>query len=425
MYLTAAEITNIRALTRLRWRVSADRDAGWHVILGANGSGKSTLLRSIALGLIGSGHADALRQDWAQWLRNGHEPGRIELELSSDPRFDPAPTPDTPPTDHSPLRIGLALHRSNVAATTAGTVGEALWNQSRGWFSASYGPFRRFSGGDREYEKLFSKLPRLARHLSVFDERVALTECLEWLRELRFKQLEGEPQGRLLELITRFINQDGFLPFGTRLKEVASAGVTFVDGARCEVTIEELSDGFRSILSLTLDLIRQLAAAFAPDRIFTSEQPLRAATPGVVLIDEIDAHLHPSWQRQVGPWFRKYFPRMQFLVTTHSPLICQTAVGGSVFLLPSPGSAEEGRMLTGTELNRLLYGDVLEAYGSAAFGAGGGRSDAGEKLLDRLAELNVKEIEEGLSDSEGEEQERLRAIFPTWGHELSRHVANP
>ena len=50
--------------------------------------------------------------------------------------------------------------------------------------------------------------------------------------------------------------------------------------------------------------------------------------PGVVLIDEVDAHLHPTWQRRIGLWFREHFPKLQFIVSTHSPLICQAATVG-------------------------------------------------------------------------------------------------
>ena len=49
------------------------------------------------------------------------------------------------------------------------------------------------------------------------------------------------------------------------------------------------------------------------------------ALPGVVTIDEIDAHLHPAWQQRIGDWFVARFPEMQFLVTTHSPIICRAA----------------------------------------------------------------------------------------------------
>jgi hypothetical protein len=74
-------------------------------------------------------------------------------------------------------------------------------------------------------------------------------------------------------------------------------------------------------------------------------------------------------------------------------------------------------MLEGIELDRLRYGNVLDAYGTEAFGDIA-RSEDAQKLQSRLAELNVKEVlkKGGLSDEERQEQVRLRAILPTSAH---------
>ncbi len=75
--------------------------------------------------------------------------------------------------------------------------------------------------------------------------------------------------------------------------------------------------------------------------------------PGVVLIDEIDAHLHPSWQVDVGFWFTRYFPQLQFIVTTHSPLVCRAAEKGSIWRLAKPGPIGGARN-HGIEKDRLV-----------------------------------------------------------------------
>src|SRR5262249_926308 len=150
------------------------------------------------------------------------------------------------------------------------------------------------------YEKIFYSNPRLAAHLSVFGENVALTECIRWLQDLQFKKLEHESEGDMLDAIIAFVNQEGFLPHHARLVEVSSKGVLFVDGNGCQLLVEELSDGYRSILSLTFELIRQLSRTYEPDQIFDAQDHSRIIAPGVVLVDEIDAHLHPTWQRRVG-----------------------------------------------------------------------------------------------------------------------------
>src|SRR5690606_5433604 len=100
------------------------------------------------------------------------------------------------------------------------------------------------------------------------------------------------------------------------------------------------------------------------------------------------------------------------IVTTHSPLVCQAADVGSVWQLPAPGTDEQLRRVTGVELDRLLYGNILEAYSTNAFGSGVTRSEKSLAMLERLAALNQKELREGLSEAELAEQEELRAVFP-------------
>ena len=73
--------------------------------------------------------------------------------------------------------------------------------------------------------------------------------------------------------------------------------------------------------------------------------------------------------------------------------------------------------VTGQELNRLLYGNILEAYSTNLFGVEK-RSEQADEKLERLAELNIKEVFEGLSEAEQKEQEDLRAIFPTASNKI-------
>lgn len=103
-------------------------------------------------------------------------------------------------------------------------------------------------------------------------------------------------------------------------------------------------------------------------------------------------------------------------MTTHSPLICQAAVKGSIFLLPRPGTQDVGQILEGSERDRLIYGDILDAYSTEAFGAGVTRSREAQEMQDRLAALNVMELKRALTASQREEQDRLRAAFPTSSH---------
>ena len=109
-------------------------------------------------------------------------------------------------------------------------------------------------------------------------------------------------------------------------------------------------------------------------------------------------------------------------MTTQSPLVCQAAEHGSVFRLPRPGTDEKGEFVTGVALQRLLYGNVLDAYGTDVFGDAS-RSDSGKRKMRRLAELNLKELRDGLDAAELGERNELRAMMPTTAHVLPRPLA--
>ena len=421
MYLRRVHLRNVRSLVELVWELPPDTSGpGWHVILGDNGSGKSTFLRSIALALVGPWEAAGLRQSWNEWIRTGADEATIDL-LASDPGFAvPIVLRRTSEAiDESTNEERKAIEAASPVPRTLRNLwgpGAAGSGVTRGgWFCASYGPFRRFTGGDKELEKLYTSQPRLARHLSMFDEAIALTEGLSWLQTLKFKQLEGNPEGDLLPRIIAFINQPGFLPHEVRLQDVTSSGVEFIDANGAKLPVQGLSDGYRSVLSMTFELVRQMALSYEASELFSSDHT-QIIAPGVVIVDEIDAHLHPSWQRTVGVWFQRHFPMVQFIVSTHSPLVCQAAEVGSVFRLPQPGvdpASDAGEMVTGLDRNRLLYGNVLDAYGTGVFGDGVTRSESGQAKLERLAELNTRELAGGLSAEERRDQAELRAVLAT------------
>jgi predicted ATP-binding protein involved in virulence len=94
-----------------------------------------------------------------------------------------------------------------------------------------------------------------------------------------------------------------------------------MNGVRLDVA--QLSDGERSLLTLAGDLARRMALA-APK----VEKPLEQ--PAVVLIDEIELHLHPGLQRQILPRLRSVFPNAQFIVTTHSPQVLSSLPAANV-----------------------------------------------------------------------------------------------
>lgn len=100
-----------------------------------------------------------------------------------------------------------------------------------------------------------------------------------------------------------------------------------------DVVVNQLSDGEKCLLSLGADLARRLAIA-------NPRLPDPLSGSGVVLIDEVDLHLHPGWQRTVIPALRKTFPNCQFVVSTHSPQVLASVEGRCVraFEMASDGT---------------------------------------------------------------------------------------
>ena len=96
------------------------------------------------------------------------------------------------------------------------------------------------------------------------------------------------------------------------------------DRVRRGSEFSQLSDGERGILALVLDLTRRLAQANPH-----LDDPA-AEAEAVVLIDEIDLHLHPTWQRTIMAYLSERFPRTQFVVTAHSPLVVQAASDANI-----------------------------------------------------------------------------------------------
>ena len=126
-----------------------------------------------------------------------------------------------------------------------------------------------------------------------------------------------------------------------------------VDKSGKEVRVDMLSDGEKCTLALLGDLAKRLVLANPK-----AEDPLNGS--GIVLIDEVELHMHPSWQRRILRVLREVFPNIQFIVTTHSPQVLGEANDGYVIIslgLDSDGYgiAETGiRRMDGYDSNMIL-----------------------------------------------------------------------
>jgi energy-coupling factor transporter ATP-binding protein EcfA2 len=392
MYLRKLELQNIKMFEHLVWDLPEDiASAGWHVVIGDNASGKTTVLRCFSMSMIEPINLSELPFPLLMYRRHVESDTFVGYVFGTDP------------SSGGRLYLGrnddLTWHDWNLT-------------ERPDFFAASFGALRRFSGRDALLDRLIEHRPQLSSHLSLFLEDAALTEIAPWLETLQFEKLERGGEHPLLDDIVAFVNQPGLLPHEVTLDSIGSKGVFFKDG-EAKVPLMELSDGFRSVLCLALEVLRQMTLHYDEDAIFERRgDEVLVKAPGVVLIDEVDAHLHPTWQQEIGFWLTRYFPAIQFIVTTHSPLVCQAAAAGSVFRLPRPRSGQEAAFLEGVALQRLLHGNVLDAYGTEAFGRIT-RSPQSKQWSERLAQLNMLALDGELTDAQQTERETLRARLPT------------
>lgn len=134
-----------------------------------------------------------------------------------------------------------------------------------------------------------------------------------------------------------------------------------IDGRMVPCKVDEyLSDGYRCMLMLVLNLISRILKL--NPNIFTSPEQILAC-PGIVLIDEVDLHLHPEWQQRVLPGLLSVFPAIQFIVTTHSPQVvssvsseCIRKIDGRACAGDNPATADAledkcGQQVVGPSIN--------------------------------------------------------------------------
>jgi len=186
-----------------------------------------------------------------------------------------------------------------------------------------------------------------------------------------------------------------YLPAYTNLR-TDSEGRRLIDREPFKLPVRQLSDGERGVLAIVLDLTRRLVQA-NPDMIDPAAQ-----AEAVVLIDEIDLHLHPKWQRQIVQNLTETFPKCQFIATSHSPFVVQSLRPGALINLDSEGVQEYadksiedivenvmGVPLPQKSLRFLRMMEVASEYYSVLNQASNSQGARLAKLKELLDELSV------------------------------------
>lgn len=434
MYIHSVHIRNIGCLGTEESPLELDlthedgRCAGWTVIAGPNGTGKTTLLRAIALATTGRDEVQSLLESAAAFISDSSSTGQIniEVDLSNDDLVGSTTLPlgeqhrrkqcvfgldwRRDPQSEAPL---LVMERSSVThADQPEKSGTSHMDRTPDWFVAGYGANRRMARGSVDGQRLTdSSRPAVAQLASLFREDAVFSETTQWLERQHLLRLENKNGSR--ELLTRIFGllNDGLLPGQVQLVDVDSEGIWARHNGQ-KLPVRRLGDGYQTMTGTVLDIIRHLHRARGGLKLRQLEARWVVDNEGVVLIDEMELHLHPSWQQRAGFWFKEHFPNIQFIVTTHSPFVCQAADPGGLIRLA--GAAENGGALklTGSAFHAVVHGTVDDAVLSDLFGLEDLRSPIAEKLLDEVACLESTVIDGTATPEEITRYRELKEKLP-------------
>jgi hypothetical protein len=426
MYLKRVVLNNIKGFDTVDLDFCPDGKSypGWCVVTGDNGSGKTALLRAIALAVLGPDQARGLIQDLRGWVTADAEgeAGTISVEIRPDNAEDKTVRGGYPVRSTFWAEVEISrdgggaweVSSADIFRQKKKSAVNGPWSQSTsGWLCLAYGPFRRLYGSSPDAQRLMVLPGRIPHFATLFKEDATLAECEEWVRELQYKSLESrEDEARSLEQLLELIGTE-FLRHGVTINRVDSDGIWVRDAAARIMRLADMSEGYRSALAMLVDIYRHMVAVYGPDVLERDEdRGVYVKRPGVVLIDEIDVHLHPDWQRGIGFWLQEHFPRVQFIVTTHSPLVCPAANHGRIYHLPerTPDNEQSPFMLSRGDFERVISGKPDQILVSPAFGLAHTRSPLAVQARDRHARLISKRMSLDLSDEENDELEQL-ALF--------------
>ena len=424
MYIKRLHIENIKGFDHvdLNFEKPNGDFAGWCVITGDNGSGKTTLLKCIALATLGSDQSRDLVQDLSGWPAAGKGAGTISTEIVPDHDVDKTAKGGYPNRSFwAEVQIEDGPIEATISATDIFTNkkkggSNGPWDRATtGWLCLGYGPFRRLYGSSPDAQRLMVLPGRAPHFATLFKEDATLGEGENWIRDLNYRKLEGDRHSeKVLTTLLDFIGND-FLRQGFEIEGVTSAGMSLRDNRKRIIKIEDMSEGYRASLAMLIDIFRHMVDCYDVDGLVETDDAtgqLTVMKPGVVLIDEADAHLHPAWQQTLGDWLRDHFPRVQFIVTTHSPMVCQAADGGRVYVTPSTPHEPPYRVEE-EEYRVIISGQADDVLTSRAFGLAQTRSPLAVEKRKRYGELKAKKISRReLTDLEEGELTQLQFFVP-------------
>ncbi len=401
MFLQRIELENVRSIEHLELNFKSDSDKPrrWTLLLGENGTGKSSILRSIALITAGSAALSELLLKPDSWVRLGAKGCRIEADLVT--------------ADGEERQISLSWSRGeNIRdlfeknKLTLDKLDSALTHSTRNYFTVGYGASRRL-GSARFASQSFdtNQHPRARNVATLFSNDAVMNPLDTWAMDLEYRK---SSQG--FEIVQQTISE--LLPDVKISRIDREKRELLFETPDGELPLDQLSDGYQNMAGWCGDLLYRITETYEDYK-----NPLKAR--GLLLVDEIDLHLHPVWQRVLRQFLKEKMPNLQILSTTHSPLTAQEAGENELYFLrrSSQTQASELEMYNGAP-NKLFTHQVLL---SPAFGFDSTNSKKVEDMRGEYEQLSSLDKKLNKKDERrlSELREELGDI-PDWSRETEQ-----
>jgi len=326
-------------------------------LLGENSTGKTSVLQAVALCLMGQKLRNQLKLDPEEflsrepngWSLSGRRVAKIYIEFEDG--------------EFSELTIDPILKRFEGNEIAAAVV-------------LAYGA-RRYFDPSRKQARTIDSIS------SLFNPQSAVAHPAAWLS--RIDDGPFQAVARAMRAIFTLRDDD--------LIKRNQEGVVFIRAHGRDTPIERLSEGYKTLFAMTVDIAREMV------KVWGSLEEAR----GVVLIDEIETHLHPRWKIKVMAGLRAAMPKVQFITTTHDPLCLRGLAEGEAQVLYR-NEIESIEVLS--ELPNVKYLRTEQLLTSDYFGLASSSSEEGDALLDEYAAL-AGHSSTGLSDDKKQRRSYL------------------
>jgi energy-coupling factor transporter ATP-binding protein EcfA2 len=360
IYLHRLELTNIRCFGGGTQEVSFcdenQRPRQWTVLLGNNGTGKTTILECLLgfelVPFVKPSFPNVHRiVEWARNRRDFHLPrvGAAQWHLALE-------------TESGSV---LTDHRREVLGDTFSVDGRGGAILSYAIENENLPTYYAYGAGRRMGEVGLSEHGINNSSFGMLNDSTEMRNAAEWLLQLDYsasKQSEISDQQRerfeqVRQLLIEILPDVTDIRISTPTKERPQPVAEFLtpDGW---MPLHWVSYGYRTLIAWMVDFASRMV-----ERYPNHPDPLKQ--PAVVLVDEIDLHLHPRWQRSLMTFLSQQFPNTQFIVTAHSPVFVQAAHDANIVVLrrdPDQGHVvidNDPESVRGWRIDQLLTSDLF------------------------------------------------------------------